>query len=501
MTANLVLTIDAGTGSGRACVFSISENRPLAVAVCEYPISHPAPHRAEWDPDAWWQGLVEAIGRAIARANRPAGDYLGITATSLRQGFVLLDADGQPLAPGVLNYDRRGADYIPHIEQLLDIDDLYRLTGHWHAPELTLPKLLWFKHERPEVWRQARHFFFVHDWVLYRLCGKAGTNPTMISAAQIADCAARTWALGLLEGLGVRTDWLPPIYEGGERLGELRSEVAAAIGLMPGTPVHVGGGDTQFSCLGVGGMDEGTAVIVGGSTTPVMMTTDRPVFDPQRYPWVSAHLRPGLWAVETNAGHTGMVYKWFRDTFCTAQMAQARAEGRGPYEIVNDLAADAPLGADGLLVVATNPRWAQDTWGRKAPYVIYNFSVAHGLGHVARAIVESVCYGVRRNLDQLGRVAGKPFRRLIFTGGSAGVPLWSQVMADVLARPLHVPQLAEPAAAAGAQLVLWGQGDGRRLPPPPVTVYKPDPDRAAQHAPRYQTYLDVFEKMQQHFGR
>ncbi|MBS1252587.1 MAG: Autoinducer-2 kinase [Anaerolineales bacterium] len=500
MAVDLVLTIDAGTGSGRACVFSVSENRVLAVAACEYPIEHPAPDRAEWDPDAWWQGLVGAMHEAVAVAGRPAGDYLGLTATSLRQGFVLLDDAGEPLAPGVLNYDRRGADYVPHIEQQLDIDDVYRLTGHWHAPELTLPKLLWFKHEQPEVWRRAQQLLFVHDWVLYQLCGEAGTNPTMISAAQMADCAARTWSLDLLADLGLQTDVLPAVYEGGERLGELKSEVAGAVGLAAGTPVHIGGGDTQFGCLGVGGMDDGTAVIVGGSTTPIMMTVDRPLFDPKRYPWVSAHLRPGLWAVETNAGHTGMLYKWFRDTFCAAEVAQTEAEDRGPYEVVNDLAAEVPLGADGLLVVATNARWAQDTWERKAPYTIFDFNVSHTLGHVARAIVESVCYGVRGNLDQLERVAGQPFQRVLFTGGSAGVPLWAQTMADVLGRTLEVPQVVEPAAAAGAQLVLWGQGDARELPPPPVTVYEPDPDRAARYEPHYHVYLNVFEKMQRHFS-
>jgi len=262
----------------------------------------------------------------------------------------------------------------------------------------------------------------------------------------------------------------------------------------------VGGGDTQFGGLGVGGMQPRRVVIVGGSTTPLLMTADRPLHDALRYPWVSAHLRPGLWAVETNAGHSGMIYRWFGDTFGQAQVAAARRRGLGPYAILDELAAQAPLGCAGLTVVATNPRWAQDTWQRKAPYVLHNFSMGHGLGHVARAIMESVCYGVRGNLEQLERVAGERFETVLFTGGCASVPLWAQMLADVLGRSLHVPQVSEPAAAAGAQLVLWGQGGGEVLPAPAATVYEPDLGRTLQYEPHYRAYVEVFEKMQTHFG-
>ena len=89
---------------------------------------------------------------------------------------------------------------------------------------------------------------------------------------------------------------------------------------------------------------------------------------------------------------------------------------------------------------------------------------------------------------------------MLFTGGSAGVPLWAQMMADVLGRPLHVPQVAEPAASAGAQLVLWGQDSPHTLPEPQMTVYQPDSTRSQQYEPHYRAYVEVFEAMQAQFG-
>ena len=500
MSEDLVLTIDVGTGSARACVFSIAQNRPLATASRKSEVSHPGPHRAEFDPRRWWESIVEAMAEAVTMAGQRGEEYLGITVTSLRQGFVLLDDEGQPVAPGVLNYDRRGADYASVIEDAMPIEESYRLTGHWHAPELTLPKLLWFRPERPDAWDRVSHLLFVHDWVLYRLCGELATNPTMICAGQMGDVKERGWATELIGSLDLPLEILPPVCEAGTPLGGLDSRVAAATGLPQGLPVHVGGGDAQFGCLGVGGMVPSCAVIVAGSTTPVMVTTEQPLRDPLRYPWVSTHLCPGLWAAETNAGHTGMIYKWFRDTFAQKQVDEAASRGLGPYAVLNGLAAEAPIGSGGLLVMAPNPRWAQDTWQRKAPYSFHDFNVSHSLGHVARAIMEAVCYGVRGNVEQLQRAAGKPFDKLILTGGSSTEPLWAQMMSDVLGQPLHVPQVPEAAGAAGAQLVLWSQAGGELLPPPPQTTYEPDAERSERYDPHYHRYLEVFENMQEHFG-
>jgi sugar (pentulose or hexulose) kinase len=74
------------------------------------------------------------------------------------------------------------------------------------------------------------------------------------------------------------------------------------------------------------------------------------------------------------------------------------------------------------------------------------------------------------------------------------------MMADVSGRPLLVPQVSEPAAAAGAQLVLWGWGESKILPPPPMVRYEPVPTRVAAYEPVYHTYLEVFETMQNVFA-
>jgi sugar (pentulose or hexulose) kinase len=490
-----------GTGSSRALIYSVSKKEVVSTVSISAEIDQPAPSRAEFVPAKWRDAALRAMAEAVAHAKSHAEDYLGITVTSLRQGFVLMDKVGVPLGPGVLNYDRRGALGIPRIREKCHIEELYALTGHWHAPELTLPKLIYYQEYEPDTWDKVEKILFVHDWMLYELTGEICTNATMACAGQMADVSNRTWAFDLLTELGIPDHILPPLMEAGTLIGGLQEEVAHRVGLSVSTPVFVGGGDAQFGSLGAGGMHPDSVVIVGGSTTPLILTTDAPVLDPKKYPWVSTHLAPGLWAIEMNAGSTGRLYKWFRDTFGTAQVEEAERRGEGSFEVLNELALKAPLGTNGLRAIASSPRWAQDTWEKKAPYMFLGFNTGHSLGEFGRAILESVCYAVRGNLEELERIRGTKSEKIIYTGGTAAPTFWAQMMSDVIGRTLHVPEIEEPAASAGAQVVLKGLGDDAVMLPPGYREYHPDEDTASEYQHHYEDYVTKFEAVQKNFAQ
>jgi len=501
MPGDLVLTLDIGTGSSRALIYSVSKNEVVSTVSISAEIDHPAPNRAEFVPANWRDAALRAMADAVGHAKSHAEDYLGLTVTSLRQGFVLIDKEGVPLGPGVLNYDQRGALGIPRIRDKCHTEDLYALTGHWHAPELTLPKLIYYQDYEPDTWEKVEKLLFVHDWMIYELTGEICTNTTMACAGQMADVSNRTWAFDLLAELGIPDRLLPPLMEAGALIGGLQADVANRVGLLASTPVFVGGGDAQFGSLGAGGMQPGSMVIVGGSTTPLILTTEAPVMDPKKYPWVSTHLAPGLWAVEMNAGSTGRLYKWFRDTFGTAQVEEAERRGLDSFEVLNELALKAPLGTNGLRAIASSPRWAQDTWEKKAPYLFLGFTTGNSLGEFARSILESVCFAVRGNLEELERMKGTKSDKIIYTGGTAAPAFWAQMMSDVLGQPIHVPEIEEPAASAGAQVVLWGLGDDAETLPPRYREYQPDENTASKYQGHYEDYVTKFEAVQKNFAQ
>jgi xylulokinase len=445
---SLVAGLDFGGGAVKACVADVPSGDVLAVTEQPTETLHPAPGRAEFDPQDWWRAAATAMRAAVAQAARPDEEFIAVTASSLRQGYVLLDAASE-IGPGVLNSDRRGAAQLERIREAIGSARLYEVTGHWSAPQLTLPKLLEEKQATPERWERTTTMLFVHDWALWRLCGERVSEPSMASAGQLLDVRQRRWASRILERLGLDTGVLPPLVDAGTIVGELRD---GALGLPLGLPVVVGGGDTQIAATGAGGLAAGVVSVVAGTTTPLQVSTAEAPMDPERHPWVSAHLTPDRWAVETNAGYTGMSFDWL-----------AMITGRSVAELVEEAALSLP-GASGVTAVVTARSWSEDTWSHRAPNALVGFEPGHSRADLARAFIEAHAYGIRGNLEDLERAIGAPAGRICLLGGAARSRAFTQLVADVTARPIGQVAGAYPAGRAFAWLA--ARATGAEVEPP-----------------------------------
>jgi len=466
--------LDIGGSAVKAWVATLDGSDVLAVASRPLRIARTGDHRAEFDPATWWASAAEALREATAAAKRPPGDYRGVTVGSLRQGFVLLGDDGE-LGAGVLNSDRRGGPYLDRLREVVGTQQLYDVTGHWPAPELTLPKLLHVAEQEPARWEAARRVLFVADWALWRMSQAEATELSQASSGQLAATGDRDWAFALLDQLGLGSGRLAPLVEAGTVVGELRD---GSLGLPTGLPVVAGGGDTHLAAMGSGGLEAGTAVVVAGSTTPVQAAVSAMPKDPLRHPWVSGHLRADLWAAETNAGYAGMNFDWLASSLglSTADLA-AKAWRSEP-------------GARGVTGLVAAPVWSEETWVRRTPNALVGFELTASLDDLARAFVEGHAYAIRSNLEDLERATGGPFERVILTGGAAKSPEFVQLVANVAGRPLGLPRIADPAARAGAQLV----GGVEAQAPAGKTVEPHGDDRYDEG---YARFLTAFEQLRQ----
>lgn len=438
----LVAGLDLGGGAVKACVADVERAEVLAVAQEPTETSYPAPGRVEFDPQAWWAAAAAAMRAAVSQAARRPDDYAAVSVTSLRQGYVLLGDDGE-LGPGVVNADRRGADHLEHVGETVGRARLYEITGHWSAPQLTLPKLL--EEQRAGRLDPARTMLFVHDWALWRLCGERVSEPSMASAGQLLHVRERAWAVGILEALELDPSLLPPLVDAGTRVGTLRDP---DLGLPLGIDVVVGGGDTQLAATGAGGLADGAVSVVAGTTTPLQASTAAFPRDPQQHPWVSAHLRPDRWAAETNAGYTGMSLDWF-----------ARISGTSVDTLADEAAATA-AGAKGITAAVTARTWSEETWSSGAPGGLIGFEPGHTRGDVARAFIEAHAYGIRGNLEDLERATGAPASRVCLLGGAARSRSFAQLVADTTGRPIGRVASEYPAGRAFAWLAAAALGTG-----------------------------------------
>jgi ribulose kinase len=198
------------------------------------------------------------------------------------------------------------------------------------------------------------------------------------------------------------------------------------------------------------------AVIVGSSTCHLAQSSGG-VFGSGAagcYPDATVE---GLYTLEAGQTATGSILDWYRRHFAAAQQAEADDRGINVYSVLDELAAAVPPGAEGLVV--------RDDWqGNRSPYkdpaargAIVGLSLAHGPGHVFRALYEATACGTRHILEDAA-AHGLDVGRIIVGGGGAKSRLWMQIHADVLNRPIHLPRETESCALGSAMTAAVAAG-------------------------------------------
>ncbi len=441
-----LMALDAGGGGGHCLLVEVETGKSTRAF---RPWTHPvAPGTGgmgcDLDLQSIWKALVSAAQEAMERSGARAEEVLGIAATSMRLTTIVLDRTGKPL---LATPNRDGRAFAEAVQLAERGPSLYARTGHWPAPVFAAPRLQWLAANRPDAWRSAAKLLSLSDWVAFRLCGEMASEPSQAGESLLFDVARREWAWDFIDELGFPRAIFPAVCQSGERLGALTAEAAAALGLREGTPVAAGGGDTQCGLLGAGAVAPGHAALIAGTTAPIEVVLDRPVFDAQQRLWTGCHVIPGLWVLESNAGPMGEVLAWLA-SILYADGAQA------PAMFLAE-AAQSPVGAAGIFSTLggeiMNARELRLPLGEIALSHMSTARDPQRRSHLARAVVEGMAYAVLANLEQLREVAGVEIRSLDVAGGMSRSETFAQIVSDVTNLPVEVGPTGE-ATALGAAL-------------------------------------------------
>jgi autoinducer 2 (AI-2) kinase len=460
--APAVVTVDAGSGSCRALVFDAS-GALLGLAQREWAY-HPvegAPGGFDFDTAEGWSRVSVCIREALQTAGVAPADVAAVTAASMREGMVLYDEAGREIW-ACPNIDARaGAEAAELIAEGL-AERQYRRGGDWTS--ITSPaRLRWLRHHQPEVLERARRLTMLGDWVIYRLSGVFCTDPSLGSSSNLFDLARRAWSAETAGELEL-ADILPAIHEAGTVIGTVTPEAAAETGLRAGTPVVVGGADTQLALLAAGLTSGLRFATVGGTFWQTAAVTNEPVIDPEIRLRTLCHILPGTWMIEGIGFLHGLSSRWVRDALLRAvNPAIGPDEG---YELLERMAADVPAGANGLTYLSSNVmegrRW------RHGPPSLVGLDILlperTGLGAIFRAVEEEAAFVARGHYEILTEVCGVAPERIRFVGGPARGRLWPRIVADVLGVPVETPPVREATSFGAALCALVGAGVYADLP-------------------------------------
>ena len=447
------LGLDISTTGSKALLIN-ARGDVVAAAVSPHTLQTPHPLWSEQDPREWWQATSNAIRQALVESGVSGADIAAIGLTGQMHGLVLLDAAGEVLRPAILWNDQRTQAQCDEIHRRVGRERFIQITGNVALTGFTAPKILWVQQNEPGVYARARHVLLPKDYVRYRLTGVYAMDKADGAGTALFDLKQRTWSAAVLELLGIPADWLPPTFEGPQITGAVTAEAAALTGLRVGTPVVAGGGDQAAQAVGVGAVEPGVVALTVGTSGVVFATTPTALIEPQGRLHAFCHAVPGLWHFMGVMLSAAGSLQWYRDALAPQQ----------DFTELLDEAATVPAGSEGL-------QFLPYLTGERTPYpdplargAWVGLTLRHGRGHLTRALIEGVSFGLKDSFTLIQEAGLGEIRQVRASGGGTKSPLWRQILASVLETELVTVNTTEGAAYGAALLAAVGVGQWPNVP-------------------------------------
>ena len=398
-----LLGYDIGSSSVKASLVEAETGKCVASAFYpekEAPIQAPKPGWAEQDPDAWWDYLKQATAAVLAESRVASADIKAIGISYQMHGLVCIDKEGKPLRPSIIWCDSRA---VPYGQRAFDsLGHEWCLEHLLNSPgNFTAAKLAWVKENEPAVYEDIWKILLPGDYVAYRLTGEAATTVSGLSEGIFWNFLKNAPSQRLLGALGIDESLLANIVPTFGDQGRLTLGAARELGLAAGTPVTYRAGDQPNNALSLNVLNPGEIASTAGTSGVVYGVIGQVAHDPLSRVNPFAHVNhsadnPRLGVLLCING-TGILNAWVRRNLMPEGMS---------YAAMNELAAQAPIGSDGISILP---------FGNGAERMLQNHDVGctfrgvnfnrHGRAHLLRAaqegVVFSFCYGIEI-MEQMG---------------------------------------------------------------------------------------------------
>jgi xylulokinase len=454
---SIYLGIDIGT-SGTKSLVCRETGEVLATATAPHKLYHEHPSWSEQEPDEWWRATLRSAKAAIAQTGLPGAEIKGIGLSGQMHGSVFLDKRGKVLRRALLWNDQRTQTECDEIESAVGgRAQLIKLVSNPAFTGFTAPKILWVRRHQPEVFERCKKVLLPKDYIRFRLTGEYATEVSDASGTLLFDVTQREWSKEVLNSLLIDIGLLPRCYESEEVSGRVTKKVADQLGIPEGTPVVGGGGDQAAGAVGNGIVKPGIISATMGTSGVVFAHSPKPETHPEGKVHTMCHAVRGAWHMMGVVLSAGGSLQWFRNELGDELVKEARKRKVDPYQVIIELAEQAPLGCEGLffLPYLTGERHPHPDATARGGWI--GLTVRHGKEHLARAVIEGATFAMRDCL-QVMRDMGVTAEQIRLSGGGARSAFWRQLQADVYGQKVATINATEGPAYGVALLAMVGVG-------------------------------------------
>lgn len=425
----LLMGYDVGSSSVKATLMDAGTGTVLAAATSpdrELEMIAKKPGWAEQHPDTWWEHVKLATQRIRGKVAFAPSDVKAIGISYQMHGLVVVDKNKQVLRPSIIWCDSRavqiGQQAARDIGTKKCLKRLLNLPGNF-----TASKLKWVKDNEPKVYSKIDKMMLPGDFVAMKMTSEIRTTPSGLSEGILWDFEKGGLADFVLDNYGISTDLVAETVPTFSVQGELTSAAARELGLAAGTPISYRAGDQPNNALSLSVLRPGEIAVTAGTSGVVYGVTDKKNYDPMSRVNVFVHVshtekRP-RYGVLLCVNGTGILNSWLKHNFASDGM---------DYPQMNELAAQAPVGSDGLVILPYGNGAERTLENRDICASVHgwNFNI-HKKAHFLRAAQEGIVFALNYGL-QIMKDMGTKLKTV--KAGNANMflsPLFAEAFATV----------------------------------------------------------------------
>lgn len=482
--------LDIGTTGTKLTVFD-GNGKYLDRAYRDYPVNRAGVHEIDTGV------ILNAVYSVLEEIGGKYPDIAGIGVTSFGETFVMTDKKGEPLAPAMLYTDPRGDEECALLKERVGTERLVDITGVNPHSTYSLPKIMWMKRNRPDVYEKAGHIFLIEDFVVYHLTGTAQIDYSLAARTMGFDITNLCFCQEIFDAAQIDISLMSRPVPTGTPAGQMLADVAEKAGFAERPLVVSISHDQVSAAVGAGVFTSDVAV--DGTGTVECIT---PVFDSlpdlqimsRNNIAVVPYVIPGKYVAYAFSYTGGALIQWCVDNLCKKEKETAQKTGTSVNQMMEGEVSD----PTGLLVL---PHFA----GAATPYMdaeskgaILGLDTSTTTKEIYKGCMEGVVYEMMINMDCV-KAVHDGVKMLHATGGGARSAVWSQMKADMLNIPITELKTLDAGTVGSAMLTGIAAGcfkdldDAVEKMVEKKKIYYPDSDRHEKYMVIYSRYQRLYE--------
>ena len=486
----LYIGVDLGTSSVKLVLMD-ETGKIHGTTSREYKLYFPQPGWSEQNPADWYNEAIAGLKDLLKDVDK--SEVAGISFGGQMHGLVILDENDEVIRPAILWNDGRTQKQVDYLNNEIGKETLSKYTANIAFAGFTAPKILWVKENEPENFKKIKKIMLPKDYLAYKLSGTFCTDYSDASGMLLLDVKNRKWSKEMCDICGITEDMLPKLFDSFEKVGELKHDLAAELGLKDGVVIAAGAGDNAAAAVGTGTVGNNKCNISLGTSGTIFMSSDSFAVDSNN----------ALHSFDHADGHFHLMgcmlsaascNKWWMDEILKTK--DYADEQKGIEKLGENHVFFLPY------LMGERSPWNNPN----ARATFTGITMDTTREDMTQAVLEGVAFATR-DMYEVAKSIGVAPKRTMICGGGAKSPLWRRMIANILNVEVDVPSCEEGPGMGGAMLAMVACGAYKSVEDAAAAIVKvdktekPDPELVAKYEARYQQFKNIYPALADTFDK